>query len=84
MRTSLTRLNKADLVQTTTRPEREERPALDFFRKESDLGVLRSYHFDDQLIIPLEALDVTCSFFKNKINFDVSGGSIVFSVLHEV
>ena len=59
----------ADLVQTTTRPDREERPALDFFRKESGLGTLRSYHFDDQLITFREALDVTCSFFKNKINF---------------
>ena len=56
-----------DLVHTTTRPVKVERPALDFLVNERGEGALRSYHLRFHSDIFLEAFEVTCFLFKDII-----------------
>lgn len=57
----------ADLVQTTVRPVKEERPAFDLLRYKERVGEVRAYQRDVNRHRFREALDVTTDLDKNKI-----------------
>ena len=68
MRGRRTRFLRLDLVHTTVRPVRDERPALDRFLYNDRVGEALSYQRDVNFSNFLEALEVGRALVKNKIN----------------
>ena len=77
------RRKNADLVQTTVRPVREDRPAFDLRRYDSPLGTDLSYHLEVQIRMLREALEVTWWRFKDKSNSKQVRSATIFSVYRD-